>query len=383
MTDRSQQPPSLFKSFFLGGFECSSHRRRDGRRLDVLASTEHDRRAADDYRLLQQHGMRTVRDGARWHLIEARSPRLDFSSFLPMLHAARDTQTQVIWDLMHYGWPAGLDIWSPAFIDRFAGFARAVAQLVKAETDEVPFYTPVNEISFFAWGGADVGYLNPFVTGRGGDLKRILVRAAIVATEAIRDVEPRARFVTAEPLIHVFPHSGAPEDAAVARRHVEAQFEAMDMLSGRLAPNLGGRPEYLDIVGVNYYFNNQWVDRGRPVSLGDALLRPFHELLTDVYSRYARPLFVAETGTENGARASWLHYICDEVAEAREQGTPVEGICLYPILNHAGWDDDRHCQNGLFCGVAPDGARTVHRPLAEELTRQQLLAELRETTARA
>ncbi len=37
-----------------------------------------------------------------------------------MLQAARDTGTQVIWDMMHYGWPDDLDVWSPAFVDRFA-----------------------------------------------------------------------------------------------------------------------------------------------------------------------------------------------------------------------------------------------------------------------
>jgi hypothetical protein len=41
--------PSLFKSFFLGGFECSNHRRSDGRRLDLIAATGHDRWAAHDY----------------------------------------------------------------------------------------------------------------------------------------------------------------------------------------------------------------------------------------------------------------------------------------------------------------------------------------------
>ena len=41
--------PSVFKSFFLGGFECSNHRRSDGRRLDLLAATGHDRWAAHDY----------------------------------------------------------------------------------------------------------------------------------------------------------------------------------------------------------------------------------------------------------------------------------------------------------------------------------------------
>jgi beta-glucosidase/6-phospho-beta-glucosidase/beta-galactosidase len=366
-------PPSLFNSFFLGGFECSSHRRKDGRRLDLLASTEHDARAANDYRLAARHGIRTVRDGLRWHLIEANPLSYDFSSFLPMLRAARDTQTQVIWDLMHYGWPDRIDIWKPSFIDRFADYARAAAKVVKAETDDVPFYTPINEISFWAWGGGDAEYLNPFAKGRGGELKRILVRAAIAAIDAVREIDPRARIVSAEPLIYIFPKSGAPDDVRQAAAYNEVQFEAMDLLSGRLEPELGGRPDLLDIVGVNFYYNNQWVDHGRTVFLGDGMNRPLGELLAGAYHRYERPFFIAETGTESAGRAPWLHYVCDEVADARANGVPVEGVCLYPILNYPGWDDDRPCQNGLFGGVSRDGERTVDKRLASELKRQQAL----------
>ena len=51
---------ALFESFFMAGFECSSHRRRDGRRLDLIKATEHDVRVREDYLLVQEHGMRTV-----------------------------------------------------------------------------------------------------------------------------------------------------------------------------------------------------------------------------------------------------------------------------------------------------------------------------------
>ena len=34
------------KSFWIAGFECFSHRRRNSRRLDLIASTGHDRHAA-------------------------------------------------------------------------------------------------------------------------------------------------------------------------------------------------------------------------------------------------------------------------------------------------------------------------------------------------
>ena len=42
----------LFRSWFLGGFECSTHRRSDGRRLDLLYSTGHDAHPAADYAAL-------------------------------------------------------------------------------------------------------------------------------------------------------------------------------------------------------------------------------------------------------------------------------------------------------------------------------------------
>src|SRR5690606_13063437 len=136
----------------------------------------------------------------------------DFSSLTPMLEAARDCGTEVIWDLMHYGWPDGLDIWRPEFVDRFARYARAVALHHRSLSDAVPFWCPINEISFFSWGAGDVGYLNPFERGRGFELKCQLARAAIAAMAELRAVDPRARFVHAEPLlgVHHAPWTGCP-----------------------------------------------------------------------------------------------------------------------------------------------------------------------------
>ena len=363
-------PPSLFRSFFQGGFESSTHRRHDGRRLDMIAAIGHDRHAAADYRQLATHAIRTVRDGLRWHLVETAPGRYDWSSVLPMLRAARETGTQVIWDLLHYGWPDDIDIWRPTFVDRFARFAAAAARLVREETDEVPFYCPVNEISFFAWGGGDVAYLNPFARGRGHELKVQLARTAIAAMDAIWAVEPRARFVHADPVINVVPHPERPHDRAHAEGHRQAQFQGWDMISGRAWPQLGGSPKHLDVVGVNYYFNNQWIHGSGPIDVGHALYRPFRYLLAETYARYGRPIYVAETGIEAERRAPWLAAVASEVRAARRMGVPVEGICLYPVVDHPGWDDDRPCPNGLL-GPRPGATgRVVFEPLVDELVKQ-------------
>lgn len=357
-------PPDLFASFIQGGFECSTQVLHHGKRLDIIAATAHDRHAESDYRQLGQFGLHTLRDGLRWHLIETAPRRYDFSSFVPMVQAAQRSGSQVIWDLLHYGYPGDIDIWSPTFVDRFAGFARATAEIWRDTTDAVPFWCPINEISFFAWAGGDVRYLNPFAMNRGYDLKVQLARASIAAMHALREIDPRARFVHCEPLIaiHHNPASGLPRSEAEGWH--ESQFQAFDLLSGRIGPQLGGDPSLLDIIGVNYYPRNQWLHGGAPIAIDDAAYRPLSDLLFETYARYRRPIFVSETGTEDHHRAPWFRYVASEVSRARARGVPIQGLCLYPVLNHPGWDDDRDCHNGLLTQHFDGSVRGVDPALA-------------------
>jgi hypothetical protein len=369
---------SLFPTFFIGGFECASHQLLDGRRLDLTAATGHDRHVVEDYQRLREYGIGVARDGIRWHLIEPSPYRYDFSSVFPMLHAARETGTQVIWDLCHYGWPNDIDIFSAEFIERFASMVRAFAHVLNEESDLPLFVAPVNEISFFAWAGGESAYLNPFKTDRPHELKAQLVRAAIEGIEAAWSVNPSTRIVHTDPLINVVHNLNRPEEFEVAEYYRLLMFQAWDMLAGRRRPELGGNEKYLDIIGVNYYPNNQWLcgetsfHPERWLGVSDPQYWPLSSLLEEVYERYHRPLFIAETGTESGERAEWLRYVGGEVSLALKLGIPIEAICLYPIVDFPGWGDDRHCETGLW-GMADDqGHRELHQPLAAELFFQQV-----------
>lgn len=363
--------PPLFRSFFLAGFECSTQVRRDGTRLDMVAASRHDAFAAEDYARCTALDLHTVRDGVRWHLGERTPGVIAVKHEAARVRAAREAGVQVIWDLWHYGSPDDVDVLSAAFPGRLARWARAFADLVASETGEVPLYCPVNEISFVAWGAGDVAYLNPFRRGRGAHLKRQLVRAAIEASEAVWAVDPRARLCHVDPVIHVAPASDRTADREMAEAAREAMYESWDLLSGAQEPWLGGAPHYLDVIGANFYAHNQWVHGGPHLAPGDVGYRPLAEILAEVYARYRRPLFVAETGVEFDGRAAWLRATCDAVRAAMRAGVPVEGICWYPILNHPGWDDARHLQCGLWDYADAAGGRATHAPLLAELRRQQ------------
>ncbi len=58
-----------------------------------------------------------------------------------------------------------------------------------------------------------------------------------------------------------------------------------------------------------------------------------------------------------------------EAMAALQAGVPVAGLCLYPVVDHIGWDDGRVCPSGLLGHVPGPHGRSVCQPLADELLR--------------
>jgi beta-glucosidase/6-phospho-beta-glucosidase/beta-galactosidase len=358
----------------MAGFECSSHRRKDGLRLDLIKATSHDTHALADYAGCAELGLKTVRDGLRWHLIETAPGVYDWSSWLPMVRAAREGGVRVVWDMYHYGSPDFLDQKSDAFIDAYARFAAEAVRVHREETGEAMSVCPINEISFFTW-AVETDYFPPKGAKKGGWFKRHLVRMAVAGVAAMRAVDPGCRFLWAEPLIHVAPRDHTPEEMARAEGYRLSQFEAYDMLMGRIEPELGGAPDMIDAVGLNFYPHNQWYFSGPTIPMGHHEYRALADMLVEVGERFGKPVFLAETGAEGSGRPAWLHYVCDEVRAAMARGLDFQGVCIYPVTAYPGWDNDRRCDVGLFTPVLADGRRKRFEPLIDEVQRQRTLFE--------
>ncbi|HEX2802768.1 MAG TPA: hypothetical protein VHN55_02105 [Sphingomicrobium sp.] len=366
-----------FASFFQAGFECSSHRRRDGVRLDLIRATGHDRHVLDDYRRCREFGLLTVRDGLRWHLIEKSPGKYDWSSWMPALEAAEEAGLQVIWDLFHYGSPDHIDQADSGFPQRFTDFALAALEVRESVTGRPPLVCPLNEINFLSW-AVDDGYVPRVGPEERGWFKRQLVATAISASRAIRERWPEATIIGAEPLIHVAPHDRRPATVSAALQNLEGMYQAYDWILGLAEPQMGGDRSLIDVIGLNFYPHNQWYFEGPTIPMGHHEYRPLADMLAEMAERYRKPVMLSETGAEGSGRPAWLHYVCDEVRDALSRGVPIEGVCLYPITAYPGWDNSRHCDVGLFSSIVANGERHVYQPLAEELHRQKALFGIRQ-----
>jgi beta-glucosidase/6-phospho-beta-glucosidase/beta-galactosidase len=349
-------PTSLFPTFFISGFECSSFLWKDVGRRDLSAELQHYQQADEDYAMLPPLGIAVAREGVPWPLVDRGRGNYDFSCLEPFLAAQRRHNVLPIWDLCHYGYPDDLDPLSDAFVERFAAYARAAARYVADRAHHEPlFFTPMNEPTFWGYMGGEWAWAAPF--GTDAEYRRrftvALARADVAAVLAIRADFPNARMVHIDPLIWVVPPRDRPELAEAAHREsFDDAYLAWDVISGLKHPEYGGSPETIDILGFNNYSFGQmeYRPKGPHAALepGDERIRPVCELLEEAWRKYRRPCIVAETSGLKGGRADWLNDIAHEALAAVARGVDLHGVCLFPAVDMTDW----HTGEWLHMGIA-------------------------------
>ncbi len=371
--------PGIFPTFFLSGFECSTFVWKDQGRRDLVQETRHYTHVDEDYDQLRSLGIAVAREAIPWPMVD-RDASYDFALIDPTIAALNRCQILPIWDLCHYGYPDDADPFADDFADRFARYCRAAAEYVVPRTREPRFFTPINEITFFAFAGGDWGWIAPYKKGKENRdrLRLALCRAAIAGARAIREVDPKARMVNMDPLIQVVAPRDRPDlaDAAWHETYVDT-FIAWDVLAGKQHPELGGASEILDIVGVNCYsfgqmeFNEHGPHKALPPD--DDRIKPLCDLLKVAWDRYQHPLIIAETSGLEQGRNEWLRDVMQESLAAVDQGIDLHGVCLFPAVDMPDWHTGEWLHNGICDLVEEDGdlRRVPDEEYVAELRRWQ------------
>jgi hypothetical protein len=380
-TGASTGSKAIFPSFFMSGFECSTFIWKDGKRKNYLELTGHDRHFPDDCSCIKSLGIAVAREAIPWPFVDLGDGKYDWSYVDRICDEMSACDITPIWDLFHYGLPDGCNPLEESCHRRFVDYARAAAERVIPKIDATPFFTPVNEITFFSGACTDMGWMYPFAKGKYNEMKSALCKMAIDAAKAIREVDPKARFVHVDPLIYQVPPPDRPDlsDEAFHETYEKA-FEAWDILAGMQQPELGGSPEILDIVGVNVYNFSQAqmnADGTRSV-LGpqDPRRKPLSEMLEVAWKRYGLPIIIGETSGWQDHRAEWLRMTMEESAKAIADGVDLQGVCLYPVVDITDWNSGEWAKIGIYEIEDSDSfERIPHDPYIEELRRWQKLLD--------
>ena len=371
----------IFPTFFLSGFECSTFLWKDQGRRDLVAETRHREHALEDYKILASLGIAVAREGVPWPLVEKRG-YYDFALVDPLITAMNAAQVIPIWDLCHYGYPVDADPLADDFAERFARYCRAAAEYVVPRVRGPHFFTPINEITYFALAGGNWGWIAPHLTGRENRsrLRVALCKAAIAGVHAIREVDPEARMVAMDPLVQVVPPADRPDLADAAHQETfEDTFVAWDILAGKQHPELGGAPEVLDILGANCYSFGQMEYRGdgphAALPPDDPRIVPLCDLLAHAWERYHRPMLISETSGLREGRRDWLNDVMQESLAAVSRGIDMHGVCLFPAVDMQDWFTGEWLHNGICDLIEENGdlRRVPNEHYIEEIRNWQKL----------
>jgi beta-glucosidase len=269
-------------------------------------------------------------------------------------------------DLCHFGVPDWIgNFQNPDFPRLFRGYARDFA----SRYGWIQLFTPVNEMFICATFSARWGWWNEqlssdrsFITA----LKHI-VKANVLAMEAILQVRPDALFIQSESSEYF--HADSPAAIGKAERYNAERFLSLDLNYGHqvdagtyiyLLENGMTAEEYAFfmrynlrhhcVMGNDYYHTNEhrvWED-GRTSAAGEVF--GYDEITRQYFDRYRLPVMHTETNFVEGPNGDeavyWLWKQWANLLRIRNSGIPIVGFTWYSLTDQIDWDTALRENNG-------------------------------------
>lgn len=409
MSDAQHLPPVLE---LWGGVECT-HNRVGDRSFDQLDRTGHAVRI-DDLDRFAQLGLRALRYPVLWERVAPRGVEAaDWSWPDARLARLRSLAVEPIVGLVHHGsGPLGTDLLDPAFPERLAVYAGAVA----ARYPWVRRYTPINEPLSTARFSALYGHWYPHRRDTLSWARALLTqcRAVALSMGAIRRVNPDAQLVQTEDLGRAFSTPLLDYQASFEN---DRRWLSFDLLCGRIdrRHRMWGfltwagveerelawfldHPCPPDLLGINYYitserFLDERLDRypshthggnGKHRYADVEAVRVLIEgqagpgvLLREAWDRYHLPMAITEAhlGCDVDEQQRWLVEVWQEARAAQRAGIDLRALTVWSLLGAYDWDslvtlDRGHYEPGVFdVRGGQDPRPTALAPLVRDLAR--------------
>ena len=352
---------------FATGIENSYPTIQNGKfRMDEMEKCHHYERWKQDFDLVDDLGIRFLRYGPPIHTTWLGPGKYNWAFADETFQDLRRRDIAPIVDLCHFGVPDWVgNFQNPDFPGLFAQYAKAFAK----RFPWVQLYTPVNEMficaefsALFGWWNEQLATDQGFVTA----LKH-LVKANVLAMQAILEVRPVALFIQSESSEYF--HAEQPSAIKPAELMNARRFLSLDLNYGRrvdsemyeyLLDNGMTRAEYhffLDnnlkhhcIMGTDYYKTNEHrvAPDGSTHAAGEIF--GYHVITQQYHDRYRMPVMHTETnlvqGPEGNEAVNWLWKEWANVLRVRNDGVPIVGFTWYSLTDQVDWDSALRENNG-------------------------------------
>ncbi|MDX2244595.1 MAG: family 1 glycosylhydrolase [Leptolyngbyaceae cyanobacterium bins.302] len=396
-----------------GGIECTVNRVGD-RYFDQLERNGHTSRIADLDRFADL-GVQAIRYPILW---ERTAPngvaQADWSWADQRLAYLDNVGIRPIVGLVHHGsGPRYTSLLDPAFAEKLAEFAQAVAQ----RYPWVEYYTPVNEPLTTARFSGLYGHWYPHQQDDVSFIKTLInqCRGVVRSMQAIRQINPAAKLVQTEDLGKIF---STPLLAYQAEFENHRRWLSFDLLYGRVdrdhplwdyLDSIGideseltwflDHPCVPDVVGINRYvcsdrFLDERLDRYPHQTHGGNGQHQYADveavwvcadgiydhaaLLKEVWNRYRQPIAITEAhlGCTREEQLRWLNEIWQVAQSVRQEGIDFRAVTVWSLLGAYDWNslvtrDDDFYEPGAFDVRSPVPRRTAIATMLQALATGQ------------
>jgi len=344
---------------FATGIENSSPTIANGTiRRDQMAECGHYERWREDFALVRQLGIRTLRYGVPLYRTWLGPGRYDWDFADQAFGELRRLGITPITDLCHFGLPDWIgNFQNPDFPGQFQVYASAFA----ARYPWIKLYTPVNEMYVCARASSLFGWWNEQETSERSYVTALkhLARASVLAMHAILRLRPDAVFIQSTSTEYF--HATEPRAVDLAETRNAHRFIALDLNYGRpLEPML--RSFVLDngmredecrwfeenavrahgILGTDYYPSNEHHVKPDGSRGGAEELLGYPMVASEYYRRYRLPLMHTETNLDQGPAGTesteWLRRQWTQLRGLMHAGIPVLGFTWYSLTDQIDWD---------------------------------------------
>ena len=357
------------------GVECTVNR-VGNQYFDQLQRNGHADRITD-LELFASLGVKAIRYPVLWERIAPGNlDQADWSWVDQRLQRLRELEIEPIVGLVHHGsGPAHTSLIDPAFAQKLAKFAQAVA----ARYPWVKRYTPINEPLTTARFSGLYGHWYPHGQDPLTFAHTLLnqCRAIVLSMQSIRQINPAAQLIQTEDLGKV---------SSTSLLNYQAEFEnerrwlSFDLLCGRLDRThffwhelckigiLESDLEWFlenpcppDVFGINHYltsdrFLDERLDRypselhggngkHRYADIEAVRVCPdgifgHYNLLKEVWDRYGRPIALTEVhlGCTREEQLRWFKEAWDAADQLRKSGADIRAVTAWSLLGAYDWN---------------------------------------------